>query len=331
MAEWIFYKDGFAGVPAGVNSPLPATPRGVKSTSNSSNTALAGDASFAGAWQVNYFPHMGVNVKADQDGTLTVKFGILKDGVDPAGTISDSDVVETFSGDTVVKASVGYFRTLVNIPGRAVKVTYTNGSSAQTEFALLTGFGSDLFPASGSDDNEILTTVTERERSVFAAVSSGDISATAYAGFIDLSNTTGLPHERDGRIDLCAVYISVDRDSTATGSVRIGVITRIDGTDADIEYVQGVTFEKSNERTIVRDRVFSPNQLKCGVESGALNRVASQFTETGVTAVNTGGTLTDANGNTFTPAVGDMIVKYTRSAGVYSSAVSCFYHGERSA
>ena len=277
------------------------------------------------------YPHAGFNVLTDQDGTVTLKFGILKDGVIPSGPITDDDVVETFSGDTSVKANVPYFRTLVNIPGRALRVDYTNGSSAQSSFALLTGVGPNMFPASGSDDNEILTTVTERERSVFAAISSGDISATAYAGFIDLSNTTSLPHERDGRIDLCAAYISVDRDSTATGSVRMGVITRIDGTDADIEYVQGVTFEKSNERTIVRDRVFSPNQLKCGVESGALNRVASQFTETGVTAVNTGGTLTDANGNTFTPAVGDMIVKYTRSAGTYSASVSCFYHGERSA
>ncbi len=331
MSEWLHYRDGFAGVPVGIGTPFPATPRGVKSNGNSSNTALTGDASFSGEWQVNYYPHMGLNVKADQDGTVTVKFGILKDGVDPNGTITDSDVVETFSGDTAVKANVGYFRTLVNIPGRAVKVSYTNDSVAQTEFALLTGFGSDMFPASGSDDNEILTTVTERERSVFAAVSSGDISATAYAGFIDLSNTTGMPHTRDGRIDLCAVYISIDRNSTAAGAVQLGVITRIDGTDCDIEYVQGVSFEKSDERTIVRDRLFSPNQLKCGVVSGALNKVASQFTETGVTAINTGGTLTDAHGNTFTPAVGDLIVKYTRSAGTYSAAVSCFYHGERSA
>ena len=71
--------------------------------------------------------------------------------------------------------------------------------------------------------------MTERERSVFAAVSSGDISATTYAGFIDLSNTTGMPHDRDGRIDLCAVYISADRNScTAAGDVQLGVITRID-------------------------------------------------------------------------------------------------------
>jgi hypothetical protein len=304
--------------------------RGARSNVNSSNTALAGDAVFTGQWVVNNYPHMGLNVKADQDGTITVKFGILKDGVNPLGTITDSDVVETFSGETVVKANVGYFRTLVNIPGRAVKVVYTNGSSAQTSFALLTGFGPNLFPASGSDDNEILTTVTERERSVFAAVSSGDITSTTYAGFIDLSNTTGMPHERDGRIDLCAVYLTADRDQNATGAVQLGVITRIDGTNCDIEYVQGISFEKSDERTITRDRIFSPNQLKCGVVSGALNKVASQFTETNVTAINTGGTLTDAHGNTFTPAVGDLIVKYSRTAGTYSAAVSCFYHGERS-
>ncbi|TNE58616.1 MAG: hypothetical protein EP341_03095 [Sphingomonadales bacterium] len=329
MAEWMFYKEGAAGIPVSTGAPLPATPRGVKSSGNSSNTALAGDAAFTGSWEVNYYPHFGVNVKADQNGTLTVKFGVLKDGVDPSGTISDSDVVETFSGDTSIYANVSYFRTLVNIPGRAVKVVYTNGSTEQTSFALLTGFGANLFPASGSDDNEILTTVTERERGVFAAVSSGDITADAYRGFIDLSNTTSLPHDRTGRIDLTAAFISVDRDSTAAGSVRIGVVTRIDGTDSDIEYVQGVTFSKSDVRSIIRDRVFSPNQLKCSVVSGALDKVASQFTETGVTAVNTGTSLTDANGNSFNPAVGDLIIKFSRSAGTYASSVSVFYHGER--
>ena len=304
--------------------------RGVRVNGNSTNTALGSAGVFTGAWTVNNYPHIAFNCKADQDGTVTIKFGIVKDGVNPQGPLTDSDIVETFSGDTAVKANVPYFRSLVNVPGRAFRIDYTNGASAQTEFALLTGCGPNLFPASGSDDNEILTTVTERERSVFAAVSSGDITATAYVGFIDLSNTSDLPHSRDGRIDLCAVYFSVDRNSTATGAVQLGVITRIDGTDCDIEYVQGIDFEKSDDRFLTRDRIFSPNQLKCGVSGGTLNKVASQFTETGVTSVNTGGTLTDAGGNTFTPAVGDLVVKYTRSAGTYSAAVSCFYHGERS-
>lgn len=48
-----------------------------------------------------------------------------------------------------------------------------------------------------------------------------------------------------------------------------------------------------------------------------------------VTAVNTGVSLDSPRGSsTVTPAVGDVIVKFTRTAGIYDAAVSCFYHGE---
>lgn len=304
-----------------------------------SQTPLGAGESFTSPWIADDTEQMSLNIVSDQDGTLFVEFGIVKDTADLSrgASLSESDVVKTFPGPTggtpvkgvTVGTGPGYFRSIVKMPGRAFRVRYVNGAVAQSEFYLLVAHGDQQFPPSTSDDNEVLTTVTERERGVFAAVSSGDISADAYRGFIDLSNTSGLPHDRDGRIDLTAVFISVDRDSTAAGSVRIGVITRIDGTDSDISYIQGVTFSKSDTRTIIRDRILSPNQLKCEVSGGELTKVASQFTETDVTAVNTSTSLTDANGNSYNPAVGDLIIKFSRSAGTYSSAVSCFYHGER--
>ena len=53
----------------------------------------------------------------------------------------------------------------------------------------------------------------------------------------------------------------------------------------------------------------------------------SGFTETDVTAVNTGITLDSPVGNV-TPAVGDLILKATRTAGSYNGSFSIFYHGE---
>lgn len=300
----------------------------------SSQTPLGADESWESPWRVDDYDHMAVNVATDQIGELIVEFGIIKDEASQNTSLADSDIIRTLSSGTLVPVTVvgvgnGFFRSLVKVPGRAYRVRFVNGSTPQTGFYLHTAAGNGLFPPSTSDDNELLTTVAERERGVFAAASSGDINSTTYAGFIDLSNSTGLPHSRTGRIDLSAVFISVDRDNAATGTVRLGVITRIDGTDSDIEYVQGVAFERSDVRRVVRDRVFTPNQLKCGVVDGSLRSVASQFLEAGVTAVNTGSTLTDAKGNTFTPAVGDLVINYERSAGTYNAAVSCFYHGER--
>jgi len=268
-----------------------------KSSGNSTNTALGSAGEFTGAWEVNSLEHACINVVADQDGTLYVETAILKDGVDPAGTITDSDVVETLSSSRPIYADTAYFRPLVKMPGRAFRVRYVNGGTGQSSFALLTSYGNNLFPASSSDDNELLVTVTERERNLFAAVAVQDVTASGFRWLIDLS-----AQDRVGRVDLTNVYISVDRDSTATGRVRIGVITRVDGTNADVVYFQGVNFAKSDDRTILRDRNFSPSQIKCGVVAGETTRIKS-VKETSIAG----------------------------SAGSYNFAVSTFYHSETAA
>ena len=136
------------------------------------------------------------------------------------------------------------------------------------------------------------------------------------------------PHDELGRIDLTGVYLSVDRDSNTTGYLRVGVITRIDGTDADIRYVQGVTFNKTSERTIIRDRKFSPSQLKLSYDSGELTRVLTTFAEDSVTAVNTGTTLPSASGTNTAPEIGDVIVAWSITAGSANLTASGFYHAE---
>lgn len=303
---------------------MAAGATGIVSSVNSSFTPIGSSATFTGEWDDTPLMHALVNVVASHDGTLTIEFGVYN----PA----TAQYVTTLSASRPIYAGTPYFRVLVKGAGRAMRVSYTNGIVAQTSFTLYTEFGSNLFPASSSDDNEILITETERERDTFVAYTVADVSASGYAILIDLSDTTNFPHDRTGRIDLSAVYISVDRDSTATGRVRVGVITRVDGTNADITYVQGVNFAKSDERTILRDRRFSPSQIKLGVTGGVATRVLSSGAETNVAAVNTATPLASPRGaGTVTPAVGDVILNYERTAGSYNLAVSATYHGEASA
>lgn len=295
---------------------------GRPSTGNSSQTPLGSSEAFTGVWEQNNYDHALVNVVADQAGTIYLDFGVRK---------TDSTFEVMFTRATEVYAGVPHYQAVVKGAGRWLRVRYQNGSAAQGNFVLYTAYGSNYLPSSASDDNEVLTTVTERERDVFAALQLTDVSASGYAGLIDLSDTTTWPHDRTGRIDITSTNFSIDRNSTATGFVRVGVITRVDETDADVAYVSGITFEKSDDRQIIRDRRYSPSQLKCGVVDGALTRILSDFTAENVTAINTGGTLTGPGGNTFTPAVGDIIVGYGRTAGSYNASVSVTYHGERGA
>lgn len=287
---------------------------GLGSHDNSTTTTLAADASFTGVWEVTPYDHVGYNIQADQSGTLYIDFS------------PDGGTTTTFTRTVPIRADEPKFGTLVKGASRAVRARFENDSTQQGSFVLELFYGNNLFPFSATEDGEILTTVTEREIDTFIAYGDQDIAATAYAILIDKSDTANFPHSETGRIDLTAVYLFVDRTNTAVGRLRLGVITRIDGTDADISYIQGVSFQKGSPPTIERDRHYSPSQLKCSVVDGELNRILTGETET-TTSVNTGTTL-DTPAGTATPAVGDLIVKFQHdSGGQYNAFVSAFYHG----
>lgn len=295
---------------------------------NTTQAALAESGTFTGQWEVNGYEHVIVNALADQDGTLYIDFGLVKDG-SLGSAPSDDTITTTFTRTVPVYADRSVFQSLVKGPGRAFRVRFVNGSSAQTSFSLGTFYGDSLFPASSSPDGEILTTVTERERDAFAGLVVSNITATQYQILVDLSDTTNFPHDRTGRIDITNTFFSIDRDNTATGAVRIGVITRVDETNADVAFVSGVTFEKSDAQQIVRDRKYSPSQLKCEVVDGALTRIISNVSTDDITAINTGTPLASPRGSgTVTPAVGDIVAAFIRSAGSFNAGVSIMYHGE---
>lgn len=182
-------------------------------------------------------------------------------------------------------------------------------------------------------DRELFTTQTERERNVGILLTDTQTTAqTYYYGLIDKSDTTNWPHGSTGRIDLSIIQLSMDKQSNGTGQISIGVITRVDGTDADIEYVDHLSFEQNDTISVSRNLNFAPTQLKCSVVGGTLNRIKSTVTESNVSSINTAGGDLSFNGETFTPAVGDIIARFIKTgAGSVSFTLNIFYHGEDSA
>ncbi len=182
--------------------------------------------------------------------------------------------------------------------------------------------GSTEFDAKVTSDGELAVTSTERERNVHASFFELAITTDSYFMIVDLSDTTNWPHDATGRIDVSWLKFVVERDATAAGTLQLGVITRIDGTDADIDYLFTIPFTKSDTRRILSIDNFSPSQLK--FES---SRYITDTADANVAAVNTGGTLDSPNGVT-TPAVGDIVIKAGRTAGEYDFLCEILYHGE---
>lgn len=278
-------------------------PTGSQDTDNSTTDLLGSTETFTGSWVTNSDAQIAFNVKADAPGDLYLEFS------------PDGGTTVTLSKRYDIQADEPRFDALVKMHGRSHRIRYVNRSISQTEFVLLTATGGGLFPFSKSD----------RDEPVFTAYSSGAVTATTYAILIDLSDTVNFPHSDTGRVDLYSSFLFVDRSSSATGLVRLGVITRIDGTDADVAYVQGVSFNNTADRIIERDRQFRI-PLKLGQSGGELTRIATGFKATNIAAINTAITLPSPKGNV-TPAIGDIVVEFEHTSGTYTASVSGQYAG----
>lgn len=182
-------------------------------------------------------------------------------------------------------------------------------------------------PVSVTEDGELMVAQTPQERNHYFGLKLTDVAATAHRMLIDLSDTTNYPHDSTGRIDLSALYLQVDRDTSATGVIRVGVITRVNATNADVVYSNGLQFTKSDDRHINRDRNFSPSQLKLDVVNGNAVHLAVPKS-TNIAAINTTTGLVDLYGATKTPAVGDVVFSCDRTAGTYDATAAGFYHSE---
>jgi hypothetical protein len=182
-----------------------------------------------------------------------------------------------------------------------------------------------------TEDSEVWTTVTERENDVFAVYSESGIGATKYIILIDKDNVAW-PHLLQGqssdRIDIGSMYIALDAAVNTNGILSIGVISRVDGTNADAWYIFGVPFLATTTQFILSLR-GTPSQAKMDLNGEALLHGITNNRETDIAAVNTA-TLLDspAGASSVIPAVGDIICKLEHvSGGSFNVGLFAFYHG----
>jgi len=197
---------------------------------------------------------------------------------------------------------------------------FTNLRMRGTEFFS----GATEYNAKVTSDGELAVTSTERERNVSLHYQNTAIAATEYSVLVDLSDTTNFPHDSTGRIDVSLIRVDVEKSAAnVIGEIEIGLITRIDGTDSDIDYLYGLQFLKGDVQYISEVINYAPSQLKF-----AAGRYITNVSETNVAAVNTGASLDSPNGS-ISPALGDIVVKqlYT-SGGNYDFDIELLYHSE---
>lgn len=176
--------------------------------------------------------------------------------------------------------------------------------------------------------------VDDRDKVVAVSYVKFDVAVTTYYILIDLSNTTTYPHANGtGGIFIARSNAKgLKTNSGAKWAVTAFVILRIDGTDADIAALPGISFSLRDASTLSSPEQiinFFPVMLDLTVVAGAMVNTLSNHIET-VTAVNTGVTLEDAAGNNVAPAVGDFVIRaeLISGGGTVDFAVGAQYYVE---
>lgn len=316
---------------------------------NTTTTPLSSEATYTGTWSQSDLPDVMVSCQADNTGTLYFDFS--NDGGSNVNTFPTA-------GFSVVS---GIHEFHIAVKGsRSFRVRLVNDTGAQSYLRLYTYFGSFQKPnaplnqALGSDSDATTTKsviagensdgnyenvsitlqnelLTNTYASNFKSSVHYDASVTqnAYAIFIDLSDTTNFPHSNTNFINLDTLSVGVQfATGTADSEVKIGVITRIDGVDADISYLQNfnLSTQSANENKDIFHN-YQPSGLKFEVSGGSLVGAITNDTESSISAVNTGITLDSPNGS-IAPAVGDVILKFVYVADTYNATVQAVYHSE---
>lgn len=181
-----------------------------------------------------------------------------------------------------------------------------------------------------SENNPVPTTTVERIKNFHAHFHKEGVTSTTYAVLVDLSDTTNWPHNETGYVDISTTESQVVITSAqgANGSLRLGVITRIDGVDADIVWADCSHFSKSGSEQIDRSFNYSPSQIRFEISGGSLTQMVSNEVSLNVAAINTGITLESSAGISVTPAVGDVVLGMTVSSGTVTFVYDIMYHSE---
>lgn len=203
------------------------------------------------------------------------------------------------------------------IPGRRYIVEQPDHSKLKSTTKITDG--TNIATVSDEGYQDIVTHSDHRGDSI--SFWKTNIAATTGYVLIDLSDIVNYPHLYVHHIGIDWIIVAGLADSNAVGCYDIGFITRINGTNSDWYSLIHGCFDKKEQKFDVALN-FTPQSLVC-LASKHLSGGSMKFTNDAT--FRTAATVEGTYGNP-TPAVGDIILKVTLSAGQGNLAVVIGYH-----
>lgn len=317
--------------------------------STTSNLGISGTYE-TGVLDICNYSQVQTCITSDEDGSLAISFCSDSSGTDVVRTIT---VPYTASNGFQLYAAPAF--------SEYVKYVYTNGITGQSDFYFaskgLTGslsaqvltmdafispsmtanLGRNVLVGQNTSgnfgnvaitgDNELLTNTFASSKQGSLTLDSGLISSTTYKLLVDKSDTASFPHNETNSISIDHISQDVTFSTgNADAEISYGLITRIDGTSSDISWLKSFFYSAANANTSRSSVVnFQPSSLV--FDNNNIKGLTNDIS-TSVTAVNTSSTLDCPTGSLTSPALGDVIVRYTYVADSYNSNLTVLYHSD---
>ena len=158
------------------------------------------------------------------------------------------------------------------------------------------------------------------------------VNASTAAIVVDLSDSTNWPHKKTAAVNISAISLDVDKVSTSSGTVKLGVVTFVNASTGTVKFFFTKSFNKNVAKSQYETIKLESGLIRAKVDSnGLLPYILTNDADTGVTTYQTDVPLPTANGTSVAPAVGDIVLKVTNADGTNAMVAVAHvqYHTER--
>lgn len=204
-----------------------------------------------------------------------------------------------------------------------------NMNTLLTRAAIVASYAEGEYENAGmTDKKELLSNTQASARSCTASFSDPAVVATKYVLMVQTSNDSGAwPHAARAAIKL-DVFDSdvVFAAEPGEADLRVGVITRIDATDADVTWL--VSHRTGGAAGVTGDVFLNYHPTPVHFEqdgSGGVYGAISSAQSVGIAAINTDAPLASPDTET-TPSLGDIVVELGHVATTFSVNLNMSYH-----
>ena len=168
----------------------------------------------------------------------------------------------------------------------------------------------------------------ERKDAVFVGYSSTGLTTSTSVIVVDISDTVNFPHKRSGAASVFGLRADIAKATTSTGTLKVGVVTRVDATNGDVTWFWTKDFSTDGSGAITENVVLPQTQIRTEVRGRrtpfmvATSSAASNVFQTDVL-------LPTVVGNV-APGVGDIVAQLVNlGSGALNFSVNLLYETEQ--